>query len=189
MVSDTRDIEGLRHETRPQGDLSSLYTSFKWLHFDCMSNILCRHQRNVNKASETRSMFKDRLFIVMNGFITSCKKLNNVCTIVTNCLCTHWVLFWCLNIQYIHYLQFTCVKINIYYSANKKRDKHHAVTDGFSVGFNRRLLGKLLLTVLLITSFHHEFPYAMKSIYLMESVYIITMKYSRPNQVISRIVA
>ena len=57
-------------------------------HCDVISNRLWRHQANVNRARETRGV-KIVVFIVIYGFIMSCKKWNNVCTLVTNCLCTH----------------------------------------------------------------------------------------------------
>ena len=49
-----------------------------------------------NRASETRGRcVKIIVFIVMYGFVMSCKKWNDICTLVTNCLCTNSrVLFW-----------------------------------------------------------------------------------------------
>ena len=59
-------------------------------HFDVNSNRLWRHQQNENRVCETRGRCdKIIVFIVIYGFVMSCKKWNNVCTLVTNCFCTH----------------------------------------------------------------------------------------------------
>ena len=59
-------------------------------HCDVIANRLWRHQQNVKRASETRGWHANILvFIVIDGFVMSCKKWNNVCTTVTNCLCAH----------------------------------------------------------------------------------------------------
>ena len=49
-----------------------------------------RDQQNENRASETRGRcVKLVVFIVIYGFVISCKKQNNVCTLVTNRFCAH----------------------------------------------------------------------------------------------------
>ena len=59
-------------------------------HCDVISNQLWRHQQNENWASETRGRcVKIVVFIIIYGFIMSCKKLNNVCTLMINCFCAH----------------------------------------------------------------------------------------------------
>ena len=59
-------------------------------HSDVISNGLWRHQQNENWACETRGQcVKIVVFIVIYGFVMSCKKWNNVCTLVTNCICAH----------------------------------------------------------------------------------------------------
>ena len=59
-------------------------------HCDVISNRLQCHQQNEDRASETRGRcVKIVSFIVNYGFVMSCKKWNNVCTLVTNCFCTH----------------------------------------------------------------------------------------------------
>ena len=51
---------------------------------------LWRHQQNENRASETGGRCINVVgFIVIYGFVMSCKKLNDVCTIVTNCFGAH----------------------------------------------------------------------------------------------------
>ena len=56
-----------------------------------ISNRLWRHQQNVDRKSETRGRcVRTVVFIVICGFVMSCKKWNNVCTLMTNCLCTHF---------------------------------------------------------------------------------------------------
>ena len=53
-------------------------------HCDVISNQLCRHQQNVNRASETRGRYvKIVVFIVIDGFVLSCKKYEIM-----------YVLFW-----------------------------------------------------------------------------------------------
>ena len=57
---------------------------------------LWRHQWNVNRTIETRGRYVNTVvFIVINGFVKSCKKLDNVCTFMTYCLCAHrsYILF------------------------------------------------------------------------------------------------
>ena len=42
-----------------------------------------------NEPRGTWIMCEDPRFSVIYEFVMSCKKQNNVCTLVTNCLCTH----------------------------------------------------------------------------------------------------
>ena len=42
------------------------------------------------------SMCEDRRFSVIYGFIMSCKKQNNLCSLVTNSSCAHLSVIWCL---------------------------------------------------------------------------------------------
>ena len=56
-------------------------------HCDVISNQLWCHQQNENCEWDMGTMCKDRLFVVIYGFIISCKKWNNVCTLATNCFC------------------------------------------------------------------------------------------------------
>ena len=64
-------------------------------HCDAISTRLWRHQPNENRASETRGRrVKLVVFIVIYGFVMSCKKLNNVYTLVTNRFCS---LSWALK--------------------------------------------------------------------------------------------
>ena len=59
-------------------------------HCDVIANRLWRHQQNVKRVSETWGWcVKILIFSVIYGFVMSCKKYNNVCTLVTNCLCAH----------------------------------------------------------------------------------------------------
>ena len=59
-------------------------------HSDIIGNRLWRHQQNENWVSETRGRCVNiAVFIIIYIFVMSCKKLNNVCAIVTNCLCAH----------------------------------------------------------------------------------------------------
>ena len=59
-------------------------------HCDVISTRLWRHQQNVDRASEPRGRcVKIVVFIVVFGFVISCKKWDNVCTLVTNCLRAH----------------------------------------------------------------------------------------------------
>ena len=59
-------------------------------HRGVISNRLWRYQLNENRASETRGRYvKIVVFIVIYASVMSCKKLNNACTLVTNCFCTH----------------------------------------------------------------------------------------------------
>ena len=64
-----------------------------------ISNWLWRHQQNEDRASKTRGQcVKIGVCIVIYGFVMSCKKWNNVCILVTNCLCAHssviFVFIW-----------------------------------------------------------------------------------------------
>ena len=89
-------------------------------HCDIIGNRLWRHQQNENRASETRGQcVKIVLFIVNYKFVMSCKKQNNVCTLVKSCFCTHlrvllmFIIYtpnkpFCerwnsLSLEYIHY--------------------------------------------------------------------------------------
>ena len=57
---------------------------------DIISNRLWRHQLNENRARKTRGRCVNIVvFIVFCGFTMSCKKWNNVYTLVTNCFCVH----------------------------------------------------------------------------------------------------
>ena len=57
---------------------------------DVIRNRLWRHQQNEDQASETLGWcVKIVVFIVIYGFVMSCKKYNNVCTLMTNCFCAH----------------------------------------------------------------------------------------------------
>ena len=59
-------------------------------HCDVISNRLWCHQQNKNQASETRGRcVKIIVFIVIYRFVMSCKKWNNVCTLMMNCFCAH----------------------------------------------------------------------------------------------------
>ena len=59
-------------------------------HCDVISNRLWHHQQSENRANEKRGRFvKIVVFIVVYGSVMSCKKRNNVCTLVTNCFCAH----------------------------------------------------------------------------------------------------
>ena len=59
-------------------------------HCDVIGNRLWRHQQNENWASEARERcVKIIVFIGIYGSVMSCKKWNNVCTLPTNCFCTH----------------------------------------------------------------------------------------------------
>ena len=59
-------------------------------HCDVIANRLWRYQQNVKGARHgTGIMCEDPRFIVIYRFAMSCKKWNNVCTLVTNCFCTH----------------------------------------------------------------------------------------------------
>ena len=59
-------------------------------HCDVFANRLWRHQQNVKRASETRGWFvKIPVLSVIYAFGMSCKKWNDVCTLVTNCLYAH----------------------------------------------------------------------------------------------------
>ena len=72
-------------------------------HCDVISNRLWRHQQNVKQTSKTRAQWvKIVEFIVIYGFAVSCKKENNVCTLVTN-------YFWAhssINLVFIAHKQF-----------------------------------------------------------------------------------
>ena len=59
-------------------------------HREVISIRLWRHQQNENRASETRGWcVKIVVFVVIFGFVMSCKKWYNVRTLVTNCFCAH----------------------------------------------------------------------------------------------------
>ena len=59
-------------------------------HCDVISTRLWRHQQNVDWASEPRGRcVKIFVFIVVYGFVMSCKKQNHVCTLMTNCVRAH----------------------------------------------------------------------------------------------------
>ena len=59
-------------------------------HCDVISNRLWRHQQNENRVSETRGRcVKLVVFIVIYGFVMSCKKYINVITLLTNRSCAH----------------------------------------------------------------------------------------------------
>ena len=59
-------------------------------HCDVISTRLWRHQENVDWASEPRRRcVKIFIFIIVYGFVMSCKKYDNLCTLVTNCLRAH----------------------------------------------------------------------------------------------------
>ena len=58
-------------------------------HYDVISNRLWQHQ-NENQASETWGWcVKIVAFTVIYGFVMSCKKWNNVCTLMTNFFGAH----------------------------------------------------------------------------------------------------
>ena len=57
---------------------------------DVICNRLWRRQQNENRASATWGRcVKLVVFIVIYGLVMSCKKKNNVCTLVTNHFCAH----------------------------------------------------------------------------------------------------
>ena len=57
---------------------------------DVISNRLLRHQQKKDHVSETRRQcVKLIVFIVIYIFVMSCKKYNNVCSLMTNCFCAH----------------------------------------------------------------------------------------------------
>ena len=57
---------------------------------DVINHRLWRHQQNVNLGSEARCRCaKIVVFIVTLIVVMSCKKWNNVCTLVPNCFCAH----------------------------------------------------------------------------------------------------
>ena len=64
---------------------------------DVISNQLWRHQPSEDRASKTRGRCVNIVvFIVFYWFVMSCKKYNNVCTLVTNCFCAHSSVMLCL---------------------------------------------------------------------------------------------
>ena len=73
-------------------DITNLMiTSQESGHCDVIRNRLWRHQWNENRASETwGGCVKIVGFIVIYGVVMSCMKWINVCTLVTNCFCTHF---------------------------------------------------------------------------------------------------
>ena len=59
-------------------------------HCDVITNPLWRHQQNVKRArGDAGVMCEAPRYSVIYGFVMSCKKWNDVCTFVTNCLCAH----------------------------------------------------------------------------------------------------
>ena len=57
---------------------------------DVINNRLWRHQQNVNPVSEAWGRcVKVIVFIIIVIVVMSCKKWNNVCTLMTNCFCPH----------------------------------------------------------------------------------------------------
>ena len=72
-----------------------VFTSQLSCHCYVIANRLWRHQQNVGRASEwyandMREWYaKILVFSLIYGFVMSCKKWNNICTLVTNCLCAH----------------------------------------------------------------------------------------------------
>ena len=59
-------------------------------HCDVISKRPWRHQQNNNRTNETRGRIVKIVFVIfIYGFVMSCKKWNNVCTLVTNYFCTH----------------------------------------------------------------------------------------------------
>ena len=57
---------------------------------DVISNRLWRHQQNEDRESGTwERCVKIVVFVINYGHVRSCKKYNNVCTLVTNCFCAH----------------------------------------------------------------------------------------------------
>ena len=74
-------------------------------HCDVISNRMWRHRQNENWVCETRGRcVKIVIFVVIYGFVMSCKKWNNVCTLVTNCFNVHRVLFWSsVSLEYLHH--------------------------------------------------------------------------------------
>ena len=52
----------------------------------CVINRLWRHQQSINIASKIPRYVKIVILIIVYGLITPCKKQDNVCTVVTNCL-------------------------------------------------------------------------------------------------------
>ena len=57
-------------------------------HCVVISNRSWRHQENACEWDTGRCV-KIIVFIVLSGFVVSCTKQNNICTLVTNCICTH----------------------------------------------------------------------------------------------------
>ena len=57
---------------------------------DAISNRLWCHQQNEDWGRETSGhCVKIVIFMVIYGFLMSCEKWNNVCTLMTNCYCAH----------------------------------------------------------------------------------------------------
>ena len=64
---------------------------------DVISNRLWRHQQNKDQASETRGQcVKIFVFIIIYVVVITCKKYDNVCTLVMNCFCAHLTAILCL---------------------------------------------------------------------------------------------
>ena len=58
------------------------------VHCDDISNRVWCHQQNVNPVIETRGRCVTIVVsITIHGIVMSCKTWNNVCTVVTDCLC------------------------------------------------------------------------------------------------------
>ena len=59
---------------------------------DCgvISNRMWRYLQNEDRASETREWcVKIVVFVIIYGSVISCKKLDDVCTLVKKCFCAH----------------------------------------------------------------------------------------------------
>ena len=69
-------------------------------HCDVINNRLWRHQQNENWASDTRGRCVNIVvFIVIYGFVMPCKKLNNVCNLMTNCFRAHASVIFRWNLR------------------------------------------------------------------------------------------
>ena len=68
-------------------------------HCDVIINRLWRHRQNENRASQTRGRRVNfAVFIVIPGFVKSCNKYLNICTLLTNCFCAHSSVITCQNL-------------------------------------------------------------------------------------------
>ena len=68
-------------------------------HCDGIDNRLGCLQQNVDRARATHGRYvriEGRRFIVVYGFVMSCKQCNKICTLVTICRCAHSCDIWCL---------------------------------------------------------------------------------------------